>query len=144
MSTNYYYSMLSILPIDDTFRSAFEGFYRDMSSLAKIDPSGTAQYEQDDKIVFEFNMLGYGKKDIEVKLLKDERKLVVKGQRPSYPNRKYLYNCLAPKERSYSMALLDKSLDLSSAAVSFDSGVLKVEFTKLSEIKQSELSLVIE
>lgn len=138
-------STLQLLPLEDLWRTSFDNFYRDMSSLAKVDPSGTAQYEEDGRMVYEFNMAGFKKNDIEVKLLRDEKLLKVKGSRASYPNRKYLYNSLSSKDKVLTIGLLEyKDLDINSAQVEFVDGILRVSFSKVDPTEhksQSELAL---
>lgn len=138
-------STLGILPLDEVWRGTFENFYRDMSSLTKVDPSGTAQYVENDRMVYAFNMAGFNKNDIEVKLLKDDKLLKIYGLAAQHPNREYVYNSLAPKERKFTIGLFDlKDFDMSTARVEFNEGVLTVSFPKLNKRDRTESEINLE
>lgn len=130
-------------------------FDQTAAALSRLDPSGTAQYESDNSMVYEFNLSGYDKEDIKVSIDKSTNLLKVGASPPSYPNRKYYYNSLNNKEVNYVVGLRshtkysssgtsDYSLDYDGCRTEYNNGVLRVVIPKASkEAGSSEITLKI-
>jgi HSP20 family molecular chaperone IbpA len=149
--------MFSLLPLSRDVLAASmkldDYFDQTAAALSRLDPSGTAQYELDNSMVYEFNLSGYDKEDIKVSIDKSTNLLKVGASPPRYPNRAYLYNSLNNKDISYVVGLRSYnkisggtrySLDYDSCRTEYINGMLRVIIPKASkEVGSSEITLEI-
>lgn len=141
--------MLSLFPLSDrVLRESFSPIL-DLDSLYSVDPSGTAQYETDSAIFYEFDLAGYSKEHIKLSIDKQKSLLKVFAERPNIPSRRYAYNSLNSREKHYTISLRSRessySLDLDNTKTELSDGILKVTVPKLeqSSTKSSEIFLEI-
>lgn len=151
--------MFSLLPLTYDVLAAgrkFDDYFdQTAAALSRLDPSGTAQYELSNSMVYEFNLGGYDKEDIKVSIDKSTNLLKVGASPPRYPNRTYLYNSLNDKDVSYVVGLRSHakvssrsgntySLDYDGCRTEYNNGVLRVTIPKSAkEVVQSEITLEI-
>lgn len=145
--------MFSLLPLSRDVLAASmkldDYFDQTAAALSRLDPSGTAQYEQSDEIVYEFNLGGYDKNNIKVSIDKSAQLLKIKASPPSYPNRKYYYNSLNKQDLTYVVGLASGrsgkyGLDLDRSTTTYADGLLRVVIPKASKDEgRSEITLEI-
>lgn len=141
--------MLSLFPLSDrVFRESFSPIL-DLDSLYSVDPSGTAQYETDSAVIYEFDLAGYSKEHIKLSIDKQKGLLKVLAARPDIPSRRYIYNSLNNREKHYTISLRSReasySLDLDNTKTKLSEGILQIMVPKLeqSSAKSSEIFLEI-